>query len=61
MFKEEVRSYFGPPLNFMSVQCPGPHDQPRIAPRYIDTMKKAGLENMRSCAYSEEYSDLRGH
>ncbi|KAH0514011.1 Heterogeneous nuclear ribonucleoprotein F [Microtus ochrogaster] len=44
----------------MSVQRPGHYNQHGISPKHTDTVKKAGLENMRSCAYSEEYSGLHG-
>ena len=62
--QEEVRSYSDPPLKFMSVQRPGPYDRPGTARRYIGIVKQAGLERMRSGAYSagygghEEYSSL---
>ncbi|XP_040104965.1 heterogeneous nuclear ribonucleoprotein F-like, partial [Oryx dammah] len=62
--QEEVRSYSDPPLKFMSVQRPGPYDRPGTARRYIGIVKQAGLERMRSGAYSagyggyEEYSGL---
>lgn len=62
--QEEVRSYSDPPLKFMSVQRPGPYDRPGTARRYIGIVKQAGLDRMRSGAYSagyggyEEYSGL---
>ncbi|KAB0344531.1 hypothetical protein FD754_021457 [Muntiacus muntjak] len=49
---------------FMSVQRPGPYDHPGTARRYTGIIKQAGLERMRSRAYSsgyggyEEYSGL---
>ena len=45
----------------MSVQQRGPYDLPSTTRRYIGTVKKAGLERLRSGAYSagyEEYRDL---
>uniref|UniRef100_E1BMP6 RRM domain-containing protein n=1 Tax=Bos taurus TaxID=9913 RepID=E1BMP6_BOVIN len=62
--QEGVRSYLDPPLKFMSVQLPGPYDRPGTARRYTGIIKQAGLERMRSGAYSagygghEEYSSL---
>ncbi|KAK2083857.1 hypothetical protein P7K49_039093 [Saguinus oedipus] len=62
--QEEVRSHSEPSLKFMSVQQPGPYDQPGTARRYIGIVKQAGLERMRPGAYSagcggyEEYSGL---
>uniref|UniRef100_A0A8D2CR33 Heterogeneous nuclear ribonucleoprotein F n=1 Tax=Sciurus vulgaris TaxID=55149 RepID=A0A8D2CR33_SCIVU len=53
--QEEVRSYSDPPLKFMSVQRPGPYDRPGTARRYIGIVKQAGLERMRSGAYSAGY------
>uniref|UniRef100_A0A8C5KWB8 Heterogeneous nuclear ribonucleoprotein F-like n=1 Tax=Jaculus jaculus TaxID=51337 RepID=A0A8C5KWB8_JACJA len=52
--QEEVRLYSDPPLKFMSMQRPGPYDQPGTA--------QAGLDRMGPGAYSagfrvcEEYS-----
>ncbi|EGW04731.1 Heterogeneous nuclear ribonucleoprotein F [Cricetulus griseus] len=48
----------------MSVQRPGPYERPGTARRYIGIVKQAGLDRMRSGAYSagygsyEEYSGL---
>uniref|UniRef100_A0A8C2QIY2 RRM domain-containing protein n=1 Tax=Cricetulus griseus TaxID=10029 RepID=A0A8C2QIY2_CRIGR len=62
--QEELRSYSDPPLKFMSVQRPGPYERPGTARRYIGIVKQAGLDRMRSGAYSagygsyEEYSGL---
>uniref|UniRef100_A0A8C6QPK9 Zinc finger CHHC-type domain-containing protein n=1 Tax=Nannospalax galili TaxID=1026970 RepID=A0A8C6QPK9_NANGA len=62
--QEEVRSYSDPPLKFMSVQRPGPYDQPGTARRHIGIVKQADLDRMRSGAYGagyggyEEYSGL---
>uniref|UniRef100_A0A8C5YP83 Zinc finger CHHC-type domain-containing protein n=1 Tax=Marmota marmota marmota TaxID=9994 RepID=A0A8C5YP83_MARMA len=62
--QEEVRSYSDPPLKFMSVQGQGTYDRPGTAWTYIGVVKQAGLERMRSGAYSagyggyEEYSSL---
>lgn len=57
--QEEVRSYSDPPLKFMSVQRPGPYDRPGTARRYIGIVKQAGLERMRSGAYSAGYGGMR--
>uniref|UniRef100_UPI001A9F536A LOW QUALITY PROTEIN: heterogeneous nuclear ribonucleoprotein F-like n=1 Tax=Ictidomys tridecemlineatus TaxID=43179 RepID=UPI001A9F536A len=62
--QEEVRSCSDPPLKFISVQLQGPCDWPGTARRYNGIVKQAGLERMRSGAYSaglggyEEYSGL---